>query len=314
MTITALRTALLAAAASLALYAATVWFGAAALALSLLAPLPVAVTALRHGAAPGILSLTLTAAGSLLLGAGWGVPLVYLVVYGPAGVILPLLLRRRWRWDRVVLAALLVSLLASAGMVGVGVRESGLSVRQVIQQEIDSEIQAVTTQAGDRWSKEQQRQVRQVGETLSGIATRAWPAMLALGNGILLLVTLWALVRLLPADLPWVAEPFREWRAPEHLVWGVIGGGFALLIPVLTGAGGEIGKVVGWNLLLLLVPVYFLQGLAVLLFLLQRYAVSPLIRAMILAMVFLFNPMPLVVASVGLFDIWADFRKPRVKT
>lgn len=142
MTITALRTALLAAAASLALYAATVWFGAAALALSLLAPLPVAVTALRHGAAPGILSLTLTAAGSLLLGAGWGVPLVYLVVYGPAGVILPLLLRRRWRWDRVVLAALLVSLLASAGMVGVGVRESGLSVRQVIQQEIDSEIQA----------------------------------------------------------------------------------------------------------------------------------------------------------------------------
>ena len=314
MTVKALRATLLAAVASLAAFCATVWFGAAAVALSLLASVPVAFVTIRYGVRAGALALALAAAGSFVAG-GQQLPLVYLAMYGSAGLVLPMLLRRQWRWDRALLAALLLSLLGSTTMIWHGTQQTGLSVSQIIQQEIDSEIQSVLQQSPDRWSNEQKIQVRHFGEELTEVATKAWPAMVALGHAILLLVTLWALSRMLPLELPWVAEPFSRWRSPEWLVWGVIGGGFALLLPPsMTGALAGPVQTFGWNVLILLVPVFFLQGLAVLVALLERFAVSPVMRALILVMVFLFNPLPLVLASVGLFDIWADFRKPRIKT
>ena len=67
------------------------------------------------------------------------------------------------------------------------------------------------------------------------------------------------------------------------------------------------------NLLVVLLPVYFLQGLAVVSFFLQRREVSPLMRALSYMILFALNPFQLIVAGIGVFDLWIDFRKPRVK-
>jgi uncharacterized protein YybS (DUF2232 family) len=72
-------------------------------------------------------------------------------------------------------------------------------------------------------------------------------------------------------------------------------------------------RVVGLNLLVVFLPIYFLQGLAVVTFFFQKKGVSPVLRTLGYALIALLNPMPMLITAIGVFDMWADFRKPRMK-
>jgi uncharacterized protein YybS (DUF2232 family) len=63
--------------------------------------------------------------------------------------------------------------------------------------------------------------------------------------------------------------------------------------------------------LVILLPVYFLQGLAVIDCFFRRKSFSPVIRTIGYLLVTLVNPLPMLVTGIGVFDMWADFRKPR---
>jgi uncharacterized protein YybS (DUF2232 family) len=70
---------------------------------------------------------------------------------------------------------------------------------------------------------------------------------------------------------------------------------------------------IGRNLLAVLLPLYFLQGLSVVSSFLQRKTYPPVLKGMIYLMVFILNPLPLIITGVGVFDLWVDFRRPRKK-
>ncbi len=98
---------------------------------------------------------------------------------------------------------------------------------------------------------------------------------------------------------------FPEWKSPEWLVWILITSGF--LVAFVEGIAGTFAL----NLLVILLPVYFLQGLAVIDCFFRRKAFSPIIRTVGYLLVTLVNPLPMVVTGIGVFDLWADFRKPK---
>ena len=98
---------------------------------------------------------------------------------------------------------------------------------------------------------------------------------------------------------------FPEWKSPEWLVWILIASGF------LVAFGEGIAGTFALNLLVILLPVYFLQGLAVIDCFFRRKAFSPIIRTVGYLLVTLVNPLPMVVTGIGVFDLWADFRKPK---
>ena len=98
---------------------------------------------------------------------------------------------------------------------------------------------------------------------------------------------------------------FPEWKSPEWLVWILITAGF--LVAFVEGIAGTFAL----NLLVILLPVYFLQGLAVIDCFFRRKAFSPIIRTVGYLLVTLVNPLPMVVTGIGVFDLWADFRKPK---
>ena len=100
-------------------------------------------------------------------------------------------------------------------------------------------------------------------------------------------------------------RPFAEEAVPDHFVWGVIGAGAALVSrqPGLESAG--------LNLLLVLMPLYAIQGLAVFRHFFQRIAVPRLLQVISFGL-FAMQPLLLVAVScVGLSDLWIDFRKIR---
>jgi uncharacterized protein YybS (DUF2232 family) len=97
--------------------------------------------------------------------------------------------------------------------------------------------------------------------------------------------------------------PLRLWKAPEILVWGVIGCGLAMFIPIPTV------KVIGLNGLLTLMTVYFFQGIAIVSFYFEKKQFPRLIRFFLYALIALQQLVLLAVICLGFFDMWVNFRR-----
>ena len=98
---------------------------------------------------------------------------------------------------------------------------------------------------------------------------------------------------------------FSEEAVPDHFVWGVVGAG------VLLVTRHDRLEAAGLNLLLVLMPLYAIQGLAVFRHFFQRIGVPRLLQGVSFGL-FAMQPLLLVAVScVGLSDLWIDFRKIR---
>lgn len=95
----------------------------------------------------------------------------------------------------------------------------------------------------------------------------------------------------------------NRWRAPEQLVWGVIGCGALLLLP-LQGL-----KIMGLNGLIILLTVYFFQGLAIVAHFFDRKNIPAFLRVILYSLIFLQQVVLIFVIGLGFFDIWLNFRK-----
>jgi uncharacterized protein YybS (DUF2232 family) len=99
--------------------------------------------------------------------------------------------------------------------------------------------------------------------------------------------------------------PLNQWKAPEYLVWSVIGCGLMLLIP------DTFFKLLGVNGLLILMTVYFFQGIAIVAFLFEKKRFPRFVRFILYSLIALQQLLLLVVIGLGFFDIWINFRKLR---
>jgi uncharacterized protein YybS (DUF2232 family) len=97
--------------------------------------------------------------------------------------------------------------------------------------------------------------------------------------------------------------PLNLWQAPEYLVWGVIGCGLTLFLP------NESIKIIGLNGLLILMSVYFFQGIAIVSFYFNKKKFPRMIRIFLYTLVAVQQLVLLAVIGLGFFDMWFNFRK-----
>ena len=96
---------------------------------------------------------------------------------------------------------------------------------------------------------------------------------------------------------------YVTWRLPDHLVWVPIAAGFGLL------AGKGSIQHASLSVLLVASIVYFFQGLAVLLALLERWN-APMYLRVLLYVVLIFQSYGiLLLALLGIGDVWINFRR-----
>lgn len=96
--------------------------------------------------------------------------------------------------------------------------------------------------------------------------------------------------------------PLAHWAAPEWLIFVLLGAGFLLLVPV-AGA-----RFLGLNLLMVVALLYFCQGVAVAATWFHRLGLPRLLRMIGYPLLFL-NPFFFVIITLGLLDLWLDFRR-----
>jgi hypothetical protein len=122
------------------------------------------------------------------------------------------------------------------------------------------------------------------------------------------LVLVWAnLVLLLRANPSKLRESlnlrpsyFKEWKAPDQLVWATIGTGFFLVFNM-----GVISNV-SLNLFKFIMAIYAIQGLSILTYFFDLWGIRGIFRVLGFSIaVFIMTP---VVLSLGFFDLWFDFR------
>jgi len=93
------------------------------------------------------------------------------------------------------------------------------------------------------------------------------------------------------------------WKAPDILIWGLIGSGFALFLPHKTL------KIIGLNVLLILMTIYFFQGIGIVSFYFEKKQFSRMLRFFLYSLIALQQILLLLVIGLGIFDMWLNFRK-----
>lgn len=122
----------------------------------------------------------------------------------------------------------------------------------------------------------------------------------------MLLVTAWAVLLtarplLLVRGLPFPDYgPLNLWKPPEFLVWAAIAAGMTLFMDEF--------RIIGANIVILLMPVYFFSGIGVISWFFEQKKLPALLRVFFFTLIALQQFLLFLVISIGFFDIWFNFR------
>ena len=265
---------------------------------ALLAPFPLIVVRLRSGAIPGVLA-TLSAAALLgaLLGGGQG--LAYLMLVAPILLIGESMARGRGMVRGCAWAFAVLALEIGTALVFANPQMEAMALAPLEHSRSAEFLKDMRASVPPEQVDAFRQQVATTYEAMRII----YPAAYIISVAVIVLLNA-SLLRLYlrRRDPGWLdAGEFEGVRWPFLLAVAFVGMGLAVLSPLLRPAA--------YNGLLVLAFFFGLQGLAVVSFYAQRLAAPPLLRAAVLVLV-LINPWaPQILALIGLFDIWFDFRK-----
>ena len=97
------------------------------------------------------------------------------------------------------------------------------------------------------------------------------------------------------------------WKTPEYLVWIAIACGILLLIP------DRAVRLMGINGIIILMTIYFFQGMAIVSFYFAKKQFPRLLRFFLYSLIAIWQVILLIVVILGFFDIWFNFRKVEIK-
>lgn len=298
--------ALFLAALTVVLFAAAGYVPILGVFVSLLAPTPLVLLALRHGLRMGCLALGLA---GLCLALFFGIfqSLIFVAEYGVMAVVMAGAIRLRWSVEKTLGAATLAPFLVS-GLVMLSLLPAADlgAIRKHFEDSLSQALQPYLME-GDRASE---KEVRAYVQEAMGHVIRLLPALFVISTAAGAILN-YGVVRLVWRRLqgpPWFPDlSFAQWTAPETCVWVLIASGVASFLPI------PLLQSVGLNALLLCGLVYLAQGLAILFFYLNKASVSPIFRGIAYLLLVIQPLLLLGVAAFGLFDLWFDFRRLRNK-
>ncbi len=98
-------------------------------------------------------------------------------------------------------------------------------------------------------------------------------------------------------------EGLNLYKTPDRLVWGVIASGAALIVPL------DPVKIIGINCLIVLLLIYFFQGIAVISFFFQARNTPMALKVFCYFLIAIQAYVLIMVIGLGFFDNWINFRK-----
>jgi uncharacterized protein YybS (DUF2232 family) len=291
---------------------ASVWIPFIGPFFSLLTPLPFLFYASKLGLNQGVkISLiTLLIVGLVSRIAGHHQLLLLCIEFGIAGLIISEIFKREFTfgltvfWGTVFMLFIGTLFLFFIGLSkGMGPFELLLGY---LQANLDSSIGLYESNELDEATL---AQLKEYAALLNDLISRIYPSLLIVGSGFIIWLNI---VISKPLFLKKGIKypdlgPADRWHAPEYMVWAVIAAGFSLLIP-------QAGlKFIAQNVLIVLSVIYAFHGLSIAMFFFNRYNIPTWARSGIYVLIIIQQMFLIMLAFLGLFDQWIDFRKIRRK-
>ncbi|MDD5286172.1 MAG: YybS family protein [Desulfuromonadaceae bacterium] len=272
----------------------------------ILAPFPACYVRLLHGRISStILTLGVTAAVTALFGIFAGC--LYLGMCGTIGMLMPELLARGFSGSRTMFWTSSANLTVLTAGILVYSITTGLDLQKLVSGEITSSLnQALLIYEKGGVKGEELDAIKLTMRTVADMLYRLYPSFVTImiitmaGCNLALLKKTTALSK---TNLN-IGE-FGSYKNPDMLVWLLIASGFSFLI------SSKIVTTPALNILLIVSLLYFLQGLAVITTLISRQSFSGVLRVGLYVMLLLQPYLATIVAGIGLFDLWGDFRTPK---
>lgn len=274
-----------------------------------LAPLPLGIARIRGGrSAAGFSALLTTLLMAVLFSPAVGA--WYAVQCGMIGLIVPELTLKGLSPSRSILWTTVATVVMTALLITVYSVSNNINPQLFAQKEITDGISQATRlyeqQSG--LSKEDLETIKQGMQEIGQVMSRIYPALATINLGLISAIFLYffrpmALRRSLETSL----SPFKEFKAPDLLVWLLIAAGFAILAPTALVTTPAL------NILAVLAVVYFAQGLAVTLTICDRTSFSSTLKVFLTILLVTQPYLNFVITVIGIFDYWGEFRTPRTK-
>lgn len=292
------------------LFSAALVIPLAGFAAGFLAAVPLSLVRLH---ARRTVALLATLLGGLILALAYS-PLVagwYMAQCGLAGYLIPELALRAYTPSRVVLWSTASASLLTVALVVMVSLATGFNPQLFVEKEVGHGLEQAMKlyEASGKLSVEDLQTLKSGMESIGQVMTRIYPALATLNLMLVCIITtglfFYAAAK---RSVELAVAPFNNFKAPELLVWPAIVAGFATLVPyppLMTPA---------LNLLVVLGFIYFIQGLAVLLCLINRTSYSGMLKVFTAVLLLTQPYLAMIVAIVGIFDIWGDFRAPSKQT
>ncbi len=273
-----------------------------------LAPLPILYYFSRLGRLPGVFILTismlLVLAGMSIVGTSDAFTMI--VLLGILGFVISEVLELKYPIEKTVIIATVVFIVTTLVFVTLdGLREN-LSLWEIMTIHMTRYFEAnIQIYSQIDPTSEQLATLKENSARIVNLLLLLLPGLSLVSTAVLVLINLFAAKHLFPKfSLPFPDfGDLSQWRVPEKIIWLLIGAGFILLFP------WEPTRVAGLNILILLLPLYALNGLAVAEFFQQKLKVSLFFRLLFYVMLFAVPYVIIAACLVGLVDVWFEFRK-----
>jgi uncharacterized protein YybS (DUF2232 family) len=303
-----LKASLLGVVGSFVLFAAYLAIPPLGIFSAILAPFPAAYNRVVHGRISSLIIIFgTTAAVSALFGIFAGC--LYLGMCFMISFLMPELLLHKISGSRALFWTTAANLVIfTAGFFAYSAF-SGVNLQQIITAEVASSMkQAVAIYEKGGVSGDDLEVLKRSMTTAAELLQRLYPALV---TAMLIVIAGFNLVLLKKTTINSAAnleiEDFSTFRNPELLVWVLIATGFSLLLPVSPITSPAL------NVLLIIIMMYFFQGMAVISTLITRHSVPTLVRVLLYAILIIQPYLLALIAGFGLFDLWGDFRTPKTQ-
>jgi uncharacterized protein YybS (DUF2232 family) len=271
---------------------------------SLLTPLPLILLSLKQGrvaALLGVLTVGICLAGLLGSGHAW----IFYIEFGLPAIVLAEAIRRQWAPEVSVAAGSLTVLVGGLGGLFILSWSAGGSLLDLLRHRLDIAVrEAVALYSKMGVSPDEVETLFRSGEEVRHFLLTTSPGLFMTAALLSTSANFFLAKRgSAHAAASGGVKPEFSWRVPDSLVWVFIGSAALLL------SGLPIAKEIGLNGLLVMMTLYFLQGLAIATFWARRVQLSPLVGILGVVLLLLQPLLLLLLTLVGLFDIWVVFRR-----
>ncbi len=267
-------------------------------------PQPVLLFGLKYGVGLGV-GVLIAALVCLFVIAGEALGFVYSVFAVMVGLLFWLL--GRLRTVELLVTAVAAAMLATAAGILLHFYGSwGALTHDLRSSLIDNLTVALRVHEKMGFPQESLNLFREKIPEIVEQLLRLLPGLLFVSLCLVVLLNILFLLRRFPERRDqWLSlASFREWKCPEQLVWALIACGFAFFVPA-----SEAVTIVALNVLLVTGVCYFIQGLAIVAFFFHKNNVPRFLRSATYILIIFQQIFTLLVAALGLFDLWGDFRR-----